>query len=173
MNIGKKLQRLRRKGRRAWILVNTLADRTRFQLNFSDHTFSKTDRLESIQSQLPQYHSPVQFFNRTYLLAQDGAEVPCYDITDYIAQCLAGDLSVADRLRGRTIFRLSQTDAGTEDLLTADGVRSHARRILEPYIREFADYMGSAVLGFCCDLPTVQSPLRCELLSIPWSKGTC
>ena len=163
------LQRLRRKGRRAWTLVDTLADRTRFQLNFSDRSFSQTDRLESIQSQLRQYHSPAQFFNRTYLLAQDGAEVPCYDITNYIAQCLAGDLSVADRLKGRTIFHLSQTEADTDDLLTADGVRTHAYRILQPYIREFADYMGNAVIGFCCNLPTVLSPLRCEPFSIPWS----
>ena len=166
-----KLQRLRRKGRRAWILVDVLADRTRYHLNFSDHSFPQNDRLEAIRGQLRQHFGPSQAFNRTYLLAQDGAEAPCYDITEYIAQCLAGDLSVAKRLIGRTIFLLRQTEADAEDLLTADGVRAHAHRILQPYILEFADYLESAVIGFCCNLPTVLSPLRCETLSIPWSMG--
>ena len=167
-----KLQRLRRKGRRAWILVHALADRTRYHLNFGDHTFPQTDRLEAIREQLRQrFSSSSQAFNRTYLLAQDGAEAPCYDITGYISRCLAGDLSVADRLRGRTIFHHRQIEVHTEDLLTADGVREHANRILQPYIREFADYLGDTIIGFCCNLPTVLSPLRCEPLSIPWSKG--
>ena len=163
------LKRLRRSGKHAWILVDALADRTRFQLNFRDHTFSQADPPEAIQSQLRQYSSPSQAFNRAYLLAQDNAEVPCYDITDYVPRCLAGDLSVADRLKGRTIFLLRQTEVRTEDLLTEDGVRTHAGRVLQPYIREFADYLGSTVIGFCCNLPTVLSPLRCEPLSIPWS----
>ena len=163
------LKRLRRSGKHAWILVDALADRTRFQLNFRDHTFSQADPPEAIQSQLRQYSSPSQAFNRAYLLAQDNAEVPCYDITDYVPRCLAGDLSVADRLKGRTIFLLRQTEGQTEDLLTQDGVRAHAGRVLQPYIREFADYLGSTVIGFCCNLPTVLSPLRCEPLSIPWS----
>ncbi len=163
------LKRLRRSGKHAWILVNALADRTRFQLTFRDHTFSQADPPEAIQSQLRQCFSPTQAFNRVYLLAQDNAEVPCYDITNHISQCLAGDLSVADRLKGRTIFLLSQTEVQTEDLLTEDGVRAHAGRVLQPYIREYADYLGSTVIGFCCNLPTVLSPLRCEPLSIPWS----
>lgn len=163
------LKRLLRKGKRAWILVDALADKTRFQLNFLDHTFPQTDPVEVIQSQLRQCLSPSQAFNRTYLLAQDSAEVPCYDITEHIGRCLAGDLSVADRLRGRRVFLLRQTEVQTEDLLTADGVRAHAHRILQPYIREFADYLGNAVIGFCCNLPTFLSPLRCEPLSIPWS----
>ena len=165
------LKRLRRSGKHAWILVDALADRTRFQLRFRDHTFSQADPPEAIQEQLRQCSSPSQAFNRVYLLAQDNAEVPCYDITDYVPRCLAGDLSVADRLKGRTIFLLRQTEVQTEDLLTEDGVRAHAGRVLQPYIREFADYLGSTVIGFCCNLPTVLSPLRCEPLSIPWSVG--
>ena len=164
------LKRLRRSGKHAWILVDALADRTRFQLCFRDHTFSQADPPEAIQEQLRQCSSPSQAFNRVYLLAQDNAEVPCYDITDYVPRCLAGDLSVADRLKGRTIFLLRQTEVQTEDLLTEDGVRAHAGRVLQPYIREFADYLGSTVIGFCCNLPTVLSPLRCEPLSIPWSE---
>lgn len=163
------LKRLRRNSKGAWILVDALADKTRFQLNFLDHTFPQTDPLEVIQSQLRQFFSASQAFNRTYLLAQDSAEVPCYDITEHIGRCLAGDLSVADRLRGRTVFLLRQTEVQAEDLLSAHGVRVHADRILGLYIREFADYLGRTVLGFCCNLPTFLSPLRCEPQSIPWS----
>ena len=165
----KALKRLLREGKRAWILFDALADRTRFQLNFLDHTFSHADRAEAIQSLLGQYLNSTQRFNRPYLLAQDGAEVPCYEITEHIDRCLAGDLTVADRLKGRTIFLLRQTKVQTEDLLAVDGVCAHAHRILQPYVHEFAEFLGSAVIGFCCNLPTFLSPLRSEPQSIPWS----
>ncbi|MDE0185896.1 MAG: hypothetical protein OXP71_10695 [Candidatus Poribacteria bacterium] len=165
----KAFKRLLHEGKRAWILVDALADRTRFHLNFVDHTFSQADGAEAIQTLLRQLLSPSQGFNRTYLLAQEGAEVPCYDITEHIGRCLSGDYAVADRLKGRTIFHLRQTGAQTEDLLSVDGVRAHAHRILQPYVREFAEYLDRAVIGFCCNLPTFLTPLRSEPQSIPWS----
>ena len=163
------LQRLRRQGKHAWILVDSLAKQTRFRLNFHDHTFPHTERREAIHNHLRQWSIAPQAFDRIYLHTQENVEAPCYDITDYIHRCLGGDLSIADRLKGRTIFRLYQIEMQTEDLLTTVGVHEHADRILKEYFHELPDFLRQTVIGFCCNLPTFLSPLRCDPLSIPWS----
>ena len=164
-----KLQQLSREGVAAWILLDTVTNQTRFWLNFAEHTFHQTASREAIQNHLRQWVHTSQAFGHVYLLAQTNADAPCYDITDYIQRCVNGDRSIADRLKGRTIFRLHQTEMQGYDLLSPHGVHALAHQTLKRYIHEFADLMERPVVGFCCKFPTFLSPLKAPSLSIPWS----
>ena len=164
-----KLQQLKRKSVAAWLLLDTVTAGTRFWLNFLQHTFHQTEGQEAIQNQLRGWAHTAQPPDRIYLLAQTSADAPCYDITDYVQRCMEGDLSVADRLKGRTIFRLYQTEMQGYDLLSQRGVDKFAHQVLKPYIHEFHDLIEYSVTGFCCDFPTFLSPLKVPATSIPWS----
>ena len=164
-----KLQQLRREGIAAWLLLDTVTVETRFWLNFAEHTFHHTEGQETILNRLRGWGHTSQTSDRIYLLAAANADAPCYDITDYIQHCMDGDLSVADRLKGRTIFRLNQTEIQGYDLLSSQGVGALADQVLEKYIREFHDLLEDSVVGFCCEFPTFLSPLRVPATSIPWS----
>ncbi len=164
-----KLQQLRRKNVAAWLLLDTVTAGTRFWLNFVEYTFHQTEGREAIQNQLRRWGHTSQTFDRIYLLADANADAPCYDITDYIQRCVDGDVSVADRLKGRTIFRLYQTEMQGYDLLGAQGVDAFAHQILERYIHTFHDLIEHTLVGFCCEFPTFLSPLKVSATSIPWS----
>ena len=164
-----KLQQLKRKNVAAWLLLDTVTVGTRFWLNFVEHTFHQTEGREAIQNQLRRWGHTSQTFDRIYLQAEVNADAPCYDITDYIQRCMAGDLSVADRLKGRTIFRLYQTEMQGYDLLSSQGVDALAHQVLERYIHTFPDLIEHSVAGFCCEFPTFLSPLKVSATSIPWS----
>ena len=164
-----KLQQLKRKSVAAWLLLDTVTIGTRFWLNFIEHTFHQTEGREAIQNQLRRWGHTSQTFDRIYLLAEANADAPCYDITDYIQRCVNGDLSVADRLKGRTIFRLYQTEMQGYDLLSQPGVGALAHQVLERYVHEFHDLIEGTVAGFCCEFPTFLSPLKVPAASIPWS----
>ena len=168
-----KLQQLKREGTAAWLLLDTVPTETRFWLNFVEHSFDQHVGRETIQYQLRGWAHTDQPPDRIYLLAAANAEAPCYDITDYTQRCVEGDYSVADRLRGRTIFRLYQTEMQGYDLLSQRGVGEFAHQVLKPYIREFHDLIEYSVTGFCCDFPTFLSPLKVPATSIPWSDALC
>ena len=164
-----KLQRLNRQGIAAWLLLDTVTAGTRFWLNFIEHTFHQTEGKETIQNRLRKWGHTSQTSDRIYLLAQENTDAPCYDITDYIQRCMEGDLSVADRLKGRTIFRLQQTERHGYDLLSQQGVDALTHEILERYLHEFHDLIAQPVAGFCCEFPTFLSPLRVSETGFPWS----
>lgn len=164
-----KLQQLKRENIAAWILLDTVTAQTRCWLNFVEHTFHQAEGREAIQNRLREWGGTPQISERIYLQAQENTDTPCYDITDYIKRCVDGDLSVADRLKGRTIFRLHPIEAQGYDLLSQQGVDALAQQILERYIHEFGDWIESTVVGFCCELPMFLSPLKVPANSIPWS----
>ena len=164
-----KLQQLKRGNLAAWLLLDTVTAGTRCWLNFLEHSFDQTAGREAIQNQLRGWAHTSQTADRIYLLAEANADAPCYDITDYIQRCVDGDLSVADRLKGRTIFRLYQTEMQGYDLLSPHGVGALAHQVLEGYIHEFHDLIEDSVAGFCCEFPTFLSPLKVPATSIPWS----
>ena len=164
-----KLQQLKRESIAAWLLLDTVTVGTRFWLNFLEHTFHQTEEQETIQNRLRGWRHTAQTPDRIYLLAEANADMPCYDITDYIQRCVDGDLSVADRLKGRTIFRLYQTEMQGYDLLSSQGVGALADQVLGQYLDDFHDLIEDSVVGFCCEFPTFLSPLRVPATSIPWS----
>ena len=163
------LQQLKQDSRAAWILLDTVTDGTRFWLNFVERTFHQTQSREAIRSHFQNWAHTSQTSDRVYLLAQENTDAPCYDITDYVRHCVDGDLSVADRLKGRTIFRLYQTELHGYDLLSQQGVDTLTHQILERYLHEFHDLIQHPVVGFCCEFPTFLSPLRVPETAIPWS----
>ena len=166
-----RLRQLKRESIAAWLLLDAVTTRTRFWLNFVEHRFHQTEGQETIQDRLRGWSYNSQTSDRIYLLAEENADAPCYDITDYIQRCVRGDLSVADRLKGRTVFRLYQTKTEGYDLLSSQGVDTFAEQVLEKYIREFHDLIEHSVAGFCCGFPTFLSPLRVPTPSIPWTNA--
>ena len=165
------LQRLKQERIAAWILLDTVTGGTRFWLNFLEHTFRQSEGSEAIQRRFREWAHTTQTSDQVYLLAQENTDAPCYDITAYIQPCIDGDLSVADRLKGRTIFRLHQTEAGGYDLLSQQGVDTLVHELLDSYIQEFGDLIHDPVLGFCCEFPTFLSPLKVPESAVPWSKA--
>lgn len=163
------LQRLKQDSIAVWILLDTVTNGTRFWLNFLEHTFHPAEGREAIQIRFREWAHTSQPSDRIYLLAQENTDAPCYDITDYVQRCVDGDLSVADRLKGRTIFRLHQTESHGYDLLSQRGVDTLTHQILEGYIHEFRDLIHQPVVGFCCEFPTFLSPLKVPETAIPWS----
>ena len=164
-----KLQQLKRENIAVWLLLDTVTAGTRFWLNFVEHSFDQTGGREALQNQLRSWTHTSHPSDHIYLLAQANADAPCYDITDHVQRCAEGDLSVADRLRGRTIFRLYQTEMQGYDLLSHQGVGALAHQVLEGYIHEFHDLIEHSVAGFCCEFPTFLSPFKVPSTSIPWS----
>ena len=164
------LEELTRDGRCVWIRLASSFAETRFRLTSVEHTFPASVSDETIRLELGQWHSPQNScLDRIYLIAQEHVKETCYDITDYIDRCLAGDYSIANRLRGRTIFRLRQIETGAHDLLSSQGTSGAIESALGPYIHEFGDFIGNTILGFCCQLPSFLSPLKTPALTVPWS----
>ena len=164
-----KLQQLKREHIAAWLLLDTVTDGTRFWLNFVEHTFHQTQQREAIWNHLRGWGHTSQTSDRIYLLGEANADATCYNITDHIQRCVDGDLSIADRLKGRTIFRLYQTETQGYDLLSQQGVDALTHQVLERYIHEFQDLIAHSIVGFCCEFPTFLSPLKVPATSIPWS----
>jgi hypothetical protein len=164
------LEGLTRGGKCAWIRLTSSFTETRFRLTSVEHTFPASVRNETIRRELIQWHSFQNIcLDRIYLVAQEHVKETCYDITDYIKRCLTGDLSIADRLRGRTIFGLRQIETDAYDLLSSLGSSGVIKHALRPYIHEFGDFIGNTILGFCCQLPSFLSPLNTPALTVPWS----
>ncbi len=163
------LQRLKRKNIAAWLLLDTVTTGTRFWLHSVEHSFDRHAGRKALQNYLRGWADTSPISDRIYLQAEANADTPCYDITDYIQRCVDGDLSVADRLKGRTIFRLYQTETEGYDLLSSQGVGALAHQVLERYVHEFHDLIEGAVVGFCCDFPTFLSPLKAPATAIPWT----
>ena len=165
-----KLEELSARGKRAWISLNSSFSDTRFRLTPVEYTFAGSASNERIARELTKWYSPEDgCSDRVYLVAQEHVKDACYDITDYVRRCITGDLSIADRLRGRTIFRLHQIETGAYDLLSERGTDGLGARVLQSYMQEYGDLIGNTVVGFCCRLPSFLSPLRSPASTIPWS----
>ncbi len=165
-----KLEGLAREGGCAWIRLTLSLTETRFRLTSIEHTFPESRSNETIWRELRQWYSGQSVcFDKVYLIAQEHVKETCYDVTDYIQRCLSGESSIADRLRGRTLFRLSQIETDAYDLLSIPGANSVVERVLTPYVKEFADFIGNTVIGFCCQLPQFLFPLKSSPPAIPWS----
>ena len=94
---------------------------------------------------------------RHYLIAQPHADAPCYHISDYIRKCVAGDLKIAERLRGRTLITLYQTEASAADLLSDSGTSAFVEHVLKGYLETYGK---RNLIGFSCELPKFLSMLH-------------
>ena len=164
------LTRLLRRGERAWVSLPSELLETRYQLNAVEQSFGDTEPATAIQGKLRQSHPQNRAeYNQHHLIAQPHADAPCYNISDYVQRCIAGDLPIAERLRGRTVIHLYQTETAAEDLLNGTGVSGFVERVLVDYLKAYGK---KHLIGFTCELPrflSLVSVLGSGITSVPWS----
>lgn len=159
-----------RQSKHAWVALPSALLQTRYQLNAIDLSFSDAETATTIQSLFRDSQlSGGTEFNQYYLIAEPHADEPCYNISDYIQRCVAGDLTIAERLRGRTVINLYQTEGTTDDLLSNHGVSQFIERMLRDYLKTHGK---QHLVGFTCELPkflSLASVLGAGTSSAPWS----
>jgi hypothetical protein len=82
---------------------------------------------------------------------------------------VAGDLTIAERLRGRTVINLYQREGATDDLLSDHGVSQFIERMLKGYLKTYGK---QHLVGFTCEPPkflSLASILGVGTSSVPWS----
>ncbi len=155
------------RGEGTWIQLPSTALQTRYRLHAMEHTFSDVDTAAAIQLALQQWERQNETaFPQYYLIAQPHADAPCYHITDYVKQCVAGELAIGERLRGRTVLRLHQTEEDAADLLSHSGVSAFIEQILVRYLNS---YKKKELIGFTCELPRFLSIWANDPATVPWS----
>ena len=159
-----------RRHKHVWVALPSALLQTRYQLNAIDLSFSDAETATTIQSVFRDTQlSGGIAFNQYYLIAEPHADEPCYNISDYIQRCVAGDLTIAERLRGRTVINLYQTEGVTDDLLSDHGVSQFIARVLQGYLKT---YSKQHLIGFTCEPPKFLSLTRvlgAGTSSMPWS----
>ena len=131
------LTRLLRRGERAWVSLPSALLETRYQLNAAEQSFGTAETATAIQAKLRQsYPQNGVEYNQHHLIAHPQADAPCYNISEYVQRCVAGDLEIAERLRERTVIHLYQTEVATEDLLNSTEVSGFIERVLLDYLKE-------------------------------------
>ncbi len=164
------LTHLLRRGERAWVSLPTELLETRYQLNAIEQSFGESETSTAIQAKLHRshLHNSVEL-SQHHLIAHPQADAPCYNISEYVQRCIAGDLAVAERLRGRTVIHLYQTEAAAEDILSSTGVSRFVKRVLVDYLNIYGK---KHLIGFTCELPkflSLASVLGAGITSAPWS----
>lgn len=158
-----------RRLQRVWITLPSDLLQTRYQLNALDLSFGDTEKVETIQSVLREsVQSIATEYNQHYLIAEPHADAPCYNISDYIQKCVTGDLAIAERLLGRTVINLYQTETAADDLFSSAGVSKFIERVLIDYLRTYGK---QHLVGFTCELPkflSLASVLGAGTSSVPW-----
>lgn len=150
------------RGTRAWIQLPSALLETRYRLNAIEQTFGEAEEPMAIQGMLRQWEQ-----HQHYLIAQPHADAPCYHISEYVQRCVAGDLAIAERLRGRTVLHLCQTEEQElPDLLSADGVSGFIKQVLIGYLKAHGK---ASLIGFACELPRFLSILEADAAAVPWS----
>jgi len=164
------LTHLLRRGERAWVSLPSALLETRYQLNAVEQSFGDAETTTAIQAKLRQSHPQNETeYNQHYLIAQPHADAPCYNISEYVQRCVAGDFAIAERLRGRTVIHLYQTETATEDLLNSTGVSRFVKRVLVDYLKTYGK---KHLIGFTCEVPKFLSLARVlgtGTTSVPWS----
>lgn len=159
-----------RRGEGAWIQLPSALLNTRYRLNATELSFDDTEIATTIQASLRRLSQKYETnLCRHYLIAQPHAEKPCYYITDYVRKCVAGDLEIAERLRGRTLITLYQTEEPVADLFSNSGVSTFVEYVLRGYLKSFGK---RNLIGFSCELPkflSIASVLETGASSLPWS----
>ena len=166
------LAKLARNRNKTWIQLDSTLIQTRFSLKVVQVKFQSSESDASIQYILQTYFSTDKLengensFNQFFLVAQPNTDRQFYNITDYIQRCLEGDISVAERLRGRTVLYFYQSDENTYDLLSDSGVNEFINRVLISYIETYGT---EVIFGFAVELPRFLSVFEADGISIPWS----
>ena len=159
-----------RQNKHTWVALPSALLQTRYQLNAVDLSFGDAATATTIQSSFRDSDlSGGTEFNQYYLISEPHADEPCYNISDYVQRCVAGDLTIAERLRGRTVINLYQTEGAADDLLSEQGVSQFIARMLRDYLKTYGK---QHLVGFTCEPPkflSLGSVLGAGTSSVPWS----
>lgn len=159
-------------GKQVWIQLNLATIQTKYRLRVLELHFNVSDTAAAIQETLrhvfidKKSENNEASFNRFFLVAQAHTDAQFYDITDYIQRCMASDISVAERLRGRSVLYIYQMEENADDLLSDSGVEAFINRVLASYV---TSYGTDAIIGFAIELPRFLSVFEADGASIPWS----
>ena len=164
------LTALSRRRERAWIQLSSALLETRYGLDAIQLSFGDSKTPKTIQASLRQLSQSLETkWHQHYLIAEPHADAPCYNISDYIRKCVAGDLEIAERLRGRTVITLYQTEGRGADLFSDSGVSAFVEDVLTGYLETYGK---KHLVGFSCELPkflSMASVLDTGASSLPWS----
>ena len=168
------LAKLSQHNKTAWILMTADMIQTRCRLKVQYLHFQTTETPTSIQMKLRILlannnadRSSIDYSD-FFLVAQSHTEDSFYNITDYVQRCSEWDLSVAERLRGRTLLFITQTAEDADDLLSKSGVNAFISRVLETYIETFGL---ESIEGFAIEIPYFLSIFERDATTIPWSSS--
>ena len=166
------LKKLSRLGKQSWIKLDSAFLNTRYRLNVLELNFKASEKAQSIQLYLRHllYRKAADdngtSFYHFFLVAQPGSEALFYNITEYIQNCISGDIAVAERLIGRTILYIFQSDDNEYDLLSDEGVEAFIKRYLVSYIENYGSH---TIIGFAIEPPQFLSVFDSDAISVPWS----
>ena len=166
------LKKLSRLGKQSWIKLDSACLNTRYRLNVLELNFKSSEKAQSIQLYLRHllYREDVEENSTSlydfFLVAQPGSDSLYYNITEYIQNCIAGDIAVAERLIGRTILYIFQSDENGYDLLSDVGVEAFIKRYLVSYIENYGSH---TIIGFAFEPPQFLSVFDSDATSVPWS----
>lgn len=164
------LAALSRRGEGVWIQLSSALLETRYGLEAIELSFGGSETPKAIQSTLRRLSQTLETkWHQHHLIAQPHAEAPCYNISNYVRKCVGGDLEIAERLRGRTVITLYQTETSGVDLFNDSGVSAFVEDALGRYLETDGK---RHLVGFSCELPkflSVASVLETGMLSLPWS----
>lgn len=168
------LKKLSRLGKQTWIKLDSTVLKTRYRLNILELNFKTSEKAQTIQLYLRHLlfgnnsEDSNSTFYQFFLVAQPGSETLYYNITEYIQNCIAGDIAVAERLIGRTILYLYQSDDNEYDLLSESGTKAFIKHHLTRYLET---YGSKSILGFAIEPPQFLSVFDSDATSIPWSSS--
>ena len=166
------LKKLSRLGKQSWIKLDSAFLNTRYRLNVLELNFKASEKAQSIQLYLRHllYREDIaensSSFYRFFLVAQPGSDSLYYNITEYIQNCISGDIAVAERLIGRTILYIFQSDENGYDLLSDTGATAFIKHYLASYVQTFGT---DSIIGFAIEPPQFLSVFESDATSIPWS----
>ena len=170
----RQLQSLTRLGKKAWIQLDSTAIQPRFHLHLLVLNFLPTQDVTSIQRQLHDIVNGGERYKSTnrqgffFLVAQPHTEEAFYEISEYVDRCIAGDLSVAERLRNRTVLYIFQTEGNSYDILSEVGTSEFIDQYLVSYILRFGL---ESILGFTLEIPRFLSILANQQGAIPFTRS--
>ncbi len=168
----REIQKLTRLGKKVWIQLDSRVIQPRFHLHLLVLNFNQTQETTSIQAQLHgivnggERNKTANHLDYFYLVAQPHTEEVFYEISEYIDRCVDGDLSIAERLRNRTVLYLCQTEGSSYDILSEVGTSEFIDQYLVSYIRRFGV---DSILGFTLEIPRFLSILANQQGATPFT----
>lgn len=166
------IKKLSRLGKQTWIKLDSALLNTRYRLKVLEINFKASEKAQSIQLYLRHLLFTIDAddndtsFYHFFLVAQPGSDSLYYNITEYIQNCIAGDIAVADRLIGRSILYIYQSAEKGYDLLSDVGVNAFINQYVASYVET---YGSDAIIGFAFEPPPFLDVFDSDATSVPWS----